>query len=135
MNREKVIMKEIPRISTCILGILLVLNCSEQFSSQNQDWRKDLSGTWFFRIDSLDIGITEKWFLSQLSSKIKLPGSMVENGYGSDISIATKWTGQIVDKSWYDDEKYEKYRQYGTIKIPFWFNLINSMLDQHGIKK
>ncbi len=35
-------------------------------------------------------------------------------------TLKTPWTGDIVDQSYFTDKKYEKYRQPGNIKIPFW---------------
>lgn len=80
----------------------------------------DLSGEWRFQIDSLDQGITEKWYTSKLLESVQLPGSMTGNGKGYDVSEKTKWTGQIVDSAWYTAEKYAKYRVEGNVKIPFW---------------
>ncbi|NIO41163.1 MAG: beta-glucuronidase, partial [Burkholderiales bacterium] len=79
-----------------------------------------LAGQWSFKLDPKDVGQQEKWYAGKLPDSIKLPGSTAENGYGDDPSVDTKWTGQIVDKSWFTDDKYEKYRQSGSIKIPFW---------------
>jgi hypothetical protein len=80
----------------------------------------DLSGMWCFRIDRDDAGMGEQWFLADLPDTVKLPGSMTENGKGDDVSVDTKWYGGIVDRSWYTNEKYAKYRQPGNIKVPFW---------------
>lgn len=80
----------------------------------------DLSGEWAFKADPNDKGITEKWYSSILEDAIQLPGSMATNGKGDDITVNTPWTGQIVDSSWFKEAKYEKYRQPGNIKIPFW---------------
>jgi hypothetical protein len=33
---------------------------------------------------------------------------------------STGWTGSIVDRSYFTEERYAKYRQPGNIKIPFW---------------
>ncbi len=79
-----------------------------------------LAGQWRFQLDPENKGENEKWYENTLEGRIKLPGSTAENGYGDNISIDTKWTGGIVDRSWFTDEKYEKYRQPGNIKIPFW---------------
>ena len=49
-----------------------------------------------------------------------LPGSMAENGKGDDVTLKTPWTGDIIDRSYFTEKKYEKYRQPGNIKIPFW---------------
>ena len=79
-----------------------------------------LAGRWSFKLDPTDAGQQEKWYAGKLAESIKLPSSTAENGYGDDPSVDTKWTGQIVDKSWFTEDKYEKYRQAGSIKIPFW---------------
>lgn len=102
-----------------LLILLLVLTgCTRN----NIDVRSSLSlaGEWKFRIDSLDQGIQNKWYDELASETVKLPGSMAENGKGDEVSLKTPWTGDIVDKSYFTEKKYEKYRQPGNIKIPFW---------------
>jgi hypothetical protein len=91
-------------------------------ASPKLEVRKSLSlaGEWKFRIDSLDQGIRENWFNTDFQEKVRLPGSMAENGKGDEVTLNTKWTGDIVDKSFFTDKKYEKYRQPGNFKIPFW---------------
>lgn len=98
--------------------LLILVGCT----SQNTDVRNHLSlaGEWKFRIDSLDLGIQEKWYEDLSDETVNLPGSMAENGKGEEVSLSTQWTGEIVDKSYFTSEKYEKYRQPGNIKIPFW---------------
>jgi len=46
---------------------------------------------------------------------VRLPGSMAENGQGDDVTVKTGWTGDIVDRSYFTQKKYEKYRQPGNI--------------------
>ncbi|MGQ9620754.1 MAG: sugar-binding domain-containing protein [Bacteroidales bacterium] len=79
-----------------------------------------LSGEWNFIIDSLDRGVVEGWYNNILPEKVRLPGSIAENGKGYEVSVNTPWTGDIVDRSYFTEEKYAKYRQTGNIKIPFW---------------
>ncbi len=79
-----------------------------------------LAGEWEFRIDSLDQGVKEEWYKKEFSEAVRLPGSMAENGKGYDVSVNTDWTGDIIDKSYFVEERYKKYRQEGNIKIPFW---------------
>jgi hypothetical protein len=79
-----------------------------------------IAGQWRFQLDPENKGENEKWYENTLEDRIKLPGSTAEHSFGDDISIDTKWTGKIVDRSWFTDEKYEKYRQPDNIKIPFW---------------
>jgi len=49
----------------------------------------------------------------ELDETIKLPGSMAENGKGYEVDLITPWTGDIVDKTYFTDAKYVKYRQPG----------------------
>jgi hypothetical protein len=79
-----------------------------------------LAGEWGFRIDSLDQGIQNEWYNTLPEETLKLPGSLAENGIGNEVAVSTPWTGDIIDKSYFKDSKYEKYRQPGNIKIPFW---------------
>lgn len=79
-----------------------------------------IAGQWRFQLDPENKGENEKWYENTLEDRIKLPGSTAERGFGDDISVDTKWTGRIIDRSWFTDAKYEKYRQPGNIKIPFW---------------
>lgn len=88
--------------------------------SQNAGNKTDLSGSWKFSADPGDKGIQEKWFSRSLSDKVILPGSMSTNNKGDEITLATKWTGQIVDSSYFKIPEYAKYRAPGNIKIPFW---------------
>jgi hypothetical protein len=98
--------------------LLLMAGCSV---SQNETREKlSLAGEWKFRIDSLDLGVENKWYNELAVETVKLPGSMAENGKGDEVTLKTNWTGKIVDKSYFTDKKYEKYRQPGNIKIPFW---------------
>ncbi|REE02216.1 sugar-binding domain-containing protein [Marinoscillum furvescens] len=81
----------------------------------------DLSGTWNVRLDSLDRGEQEQWQAARFEShSIALPGSLPMSGYGNEVGIATQWTGEILDSSWYFAPKYAKYRTPENIKIPFW---------------
>lgn len=82
----------------------------------------DLSGSWRFALDPQDVGTDQQWQSQTLKDTLRLPGSLQEQGKGDDIGPDTKWTGQIVDHSWYNAPEYEKYRQPGNIKVPFWLN-------------
>jgi hypothetical protein len=102
-----------------LLLILLVLSgCSKPYVDIRE--KISLAGEWKFRIDSLDRGVEDKWFETPSEETVNLPGSMAENGKGDEVTLKTPWTGDIVDQSYFNDKKYEKYRQPGNIKIPFW---------------
>ncbi len=80
----------------------------------------DLAGTWRFRLDPDDRGAPEAWFASDLPDAIELPGSLQEQGFGHDVTMETEWFGMIIDRSWYESERYAPYREPGNIKVPFW---------------
>ena len=98
-----------------VFAILVFANC--QLVGQK---KIDLSGTWKFAVDPSDKGVTEKWFNSLLRDNVTLPGSISTNNKGEEISLNTKWTGQIVDSSFFKNPEYARYRQPGNFKIPFW---------------
>lgn len=103
--------------------IILLMTICVTFQNCKNDERAylDLSGTWNFKIDSLDQGEKEKWFKLNLGDSISLPGSMPENGKGNDISVKTNWTGNMWNDSlWYKSEEMKKYRQEGNVKVSFW---------------
>ena len=86
----------------------------------NQTETIDLSGQWQFQMDPKDQGAAEKWFDNELPDIIQLPGSMVENGKGYDITLTTKWTGSILNPGWFTDPNYAPYEDSTHIKFPFW---------------
>lgn len=51
----------------------------------------DLSGQWDFKIDSLDVGINERWFLFPMNDKIQLPGTTDDAKFG----IANQLTPEL----------------------------------------
>ena len=104
------------RLFIAFVCSILIVSCQARVVPQ----KIDLSGEWNFAVDSLDKGISEKWFDQTLPDKVNLPGSMASNGKGDDITLKTPWTGQIVDSAFYKNPEYAKYREPGNIKIPFW---------------
>jgi beta-galactosidase/beta-glucuronidase len=119
------------RIAVLFICLIISLSaCQKEYNATI-----DLSGEWQFQIDSLDIGITNNWFNTDLNDTVTLPGSMTTNGKGFEVSVDTKWTGGIVDSSWYKDEKYEKYRRPGNVKIPFWLQPVKYYAGAAWYKK
>jgi len=84
------------------------------------DTSVDLSGSWRFRLDAQDAGVQQRWFAADLPDTIRLPGSLQSQGYGDDPAVDTQWTGDIIDRSWFDDPQYAKYRERGNVKVTFW---------------
>ncbi|MBK8946689.1 MAG: beta-galactosidase [Ignavibacteriae bacterium] len=106
-------MFKLPLFSVLLSVSIIQINLSAQT-------KIDLSGTWQFQIDSLDIGIKKNWYSKKFNDTIELPGSMAENNKGEQISLKTKWTGDIVDSSFFKLPKYEKFRNPNNYKVPFW---------------
>jgi len=101
-----------------IFLLIILAGCTANKESIRETF--SLAGEWKFRIDSLDQGIEQEWFTKEFDETVTLPGSMAENGKGYEVTVNTEWTGDIVDRSWFTEDKYSKYRQPGNIKIPFW---------------
>ena len=80
----------------------------------------DLAGTWRFELDRHGAGVAERWFARPLPSALRLPGSLPAEGIGDPVTVATAWTGGIVDRSYFTAPEYAPYRQPGNIKVPFW---------------
>ncbi|MCM1021170.1 MAG: beta-glucuronidase [Muribaculum sp.] len=70
----------------------------------------DLAGKWSICHHAAD---------SATAKEITLPGSMLTNNIGNPVTVDTKWTGSLFDLSYYHSPIYEKYRQPGNIKFPF----------------
>jgi hypothetical protein len=79
-----------------------------------------LAGPWNYALDRADAGLREKWFTRTLASPIQLPNSLPAAGIGDPITTNTPWTGGIVDRSFFTAPEFEKYRQPGNVKVPFW---------------
>ncbi len=107
-------MKKVLTTYLVFLFVLLFVNgFTQSLSSIN------LAGRWQFQIDSLDKGISEKWFSNKLAETVDLPGSMLDNRKGNEVTLYTKWTASIYDSSWFFNPRMAKYRQPGNIKVPF----------------
>jgi|GEM_PF-73881 len=74
-----------------------------------------LTGPWRFALDPGDAGMPQQW-----TQSVNLPGTLPGQGIGDDVTLNTKWIGGIADRSFFTAPEYEKYRQSGHIKIPFW---------------
>jgi hypothetical protein len=98
--------------------LLMVASCTGQKTEIRENM--SLAGEWKFRIDSLDKGVDQQWYKNLSDETVILPGSMAENGKGDEVTLKTDWTGDIVDRSYFTETRYEKYRRPGNIKIPFW---------------
>jgi hypothetical protein len=80
----------------------------------------DLAGAWRFQLDRENAGSTEHWFARPLTAAIELPGSLPGRGIGDPVTVDTRWTGSIFDRSYFTAPEYAPYRQPGNTKVPFW---------------
>jgi hypothetical protein len=111
------------RTGRCILlaVTMLVVNLvSVSGQVKESAFTINLAGKWAFQIDPADKGVNEKWYLSSLAEQVTLPGSMLTNGKGNDVTLHTAWTGNIWDSIWYKSPAFEKYRQPNNLKVAFW---------------
>lgn len=111
-------MKLLNGVVWCLMwaGMLSLMSCQKESSELS------LAGEWQFALDPEDVGVKQAWQNRELEEVVSLPGSLQEQAKGEDVGLDTRWTGQIVDSSWYKAPEYAKYRQPGNIKVPFWLN-------------
>lgn len=99
-----------------LAGMLLGASCRQKPSEL------PLAGEWQFALDPEDAGTRQEWQKKELGDVVCLPGSLQEQGKGEEVGPDTRWTGQIVDSSWYKAPEYTRYQQPGNMKVPFWLN-------------
>ena len=75
----------------------------------------NLSGTWQFSIDRSAEGVRPLHY----DQTIELPGSMLTNGLGDDVTVDTRWVGSLYDSSYFFNPKMKPYREPGKMKFPF----------------
>lgn len=100
-----------PRLAAAFLMSLCAVAASESF---------DLSGSWRIRLDPESVGVAARWFARKAGQPVALPGSVQAAGLGDPVTVDTKWTGGIFDRSWFTAPDYAPYRRPGNIKVPFW---------------
>ncbi len=109
------------RTTMLAVGTLALLIVPAGFGAPASDGsRLSLAGKWRFALDREDAGIKGELFNRTLDAAIALPGALQNQGFGDEISVATKWTANVNDRTWYDSPAFEKYRTPGNVKVPFW---------------
>lgn len=91
--------KKISIVLWCVL--LVMVSCNRTTI--------DLTGEWQFAMGDEPI----------YNDCIELPGSMLTNGKGHDVSLSTRWTGSTYDSSYYYSPQLAAYRNEGNLKFPF----------------
>ena len=88
------------------LSLLIILLLSVGSGSAAAQELLDLSGSWHLT--------------SRLAAtSVNLPGSLLTNGLGDDITPTTRWTGSLYDSSYYFNPFMEPYRRPGNMSFPF----------------
>ncbi len=100
-----------------ILVVFLTIPVSYSFAGNTID----LSGQWQIALDREDVGMKQQWFATSLpgDDKVRLPGSLQEQGYGSKPSAQTVWTAGIGSEL-LKQKRFEPYVQVEDYKSPFW---------------
>lgn len=80
----------------------------------------NLAGRWRFQLDPANAGADGQWHLRSLDGALDLPGTLPGQGIGDPVTVNTKWTGGIFDRSWFTAPAYAPYRQPDHVKVPFW---------------
>ncbi len=99
-------------VSLCLTLLFAVPACAQETIS--------LAGTW-------DFSIGEK---PRYKDHITLPGSMITEGKGDDVTVHTLWTGSTYDSSYYFNPFMEPYRRPENVKYPFFLTP-----DKHYVGK
>jgi hypothetical protein len=118
--KEQLVINNFKILSEMKKNILLFLFIITFTFNGNSQKFIDLSGEWQFQMDPQDQGIENGCFSNNLLESIKLPGSMVENGKGYDITFDTQWTGRIYNRDWKNDPKFAPYIDSANVRFPFW---------------
>lgn len=114
-----------------LLSLFLFLISCEQHKNETID----LSGKWQFKMDTTDVGVKEKWFETNFLDTVQLPGSMVENGKGFEITLDTKWTGGVRNPDWPNDPNYAPYHDSTNIRFPYWLQPLKKYTGAAWYKK
>ncbi len=80
----------------------------------------DLSGIWKFSLTSTSGPDHETLEDIVYQDRIKLPGSLQEQGFGDSVTLDTEWTTQIVGNSWVTDTRYSAHLRGDELRMPFW---------------
>lgn len=99
------------------VALLMTFLCSMAAQAEEPEQVLALDGEWQFALDPADAGIEQGWHGRELPDAITLPGTVVGNGFGNEITVDTEFLGHIFHE-WYDDPRYAPYREPGNIKIP-----------------
>ncbi len=105
------------RLITILCSICMLTACTRNTI--------DLSGEWQF-----SMGEVPEW-----NDHIILPGSMLTNGKGHDVTADTRWTSSTYDSSYYYSPQLAQYREKGNVKFPFFLTPEKSYVGHAWYRK
>jgi len=113
-----------------IAGVPLAGFAAAQTTLAETEDRVNLAGQWAFRLDPEGRGVAEQWYSAALPDRVRLPGSLQEQGFGNDVTAETRWWpgGPAAPPrgsaggypNWYTHPMYAKYREPGHVRFPIW---------------
>lgn len=89
-------------------------------AAASDDHSIDLSGEWRFQLDRENVGVEQRWHERDLSATVQVPGCLPAQGIGDDVTLTTRWMGDLKQPNWYKDPLYAKHAQPGNVHFPFW---------------
>jgi beta-galactosidase/beta-glucuronidase len=101
-----------------LLG-LVVLFSTCLLTSATVPATQDLAGTWRFKLDPADLGLSAAWQSTRLPDSIRIPGTLTAQGYGDKVSMRSAWTGDL-KAIWTQDPYYKQFQSDANFRIPFW---------------
>lgn len=113
------------RSFTCIIfkqGFVFAILIGIIVSACNRDHVADLSGKWRYRLDPMNQGIDEEWYLAHFDSTLYLPGTLAGQNIGDYVTKATPWIGAIIDSTLWFHEKYDRLSPDDQYLVPFWLS-------------
>ena len=99
-------------VLSLLLSFTSILRAEKKSPLATED-RISLSGQWILT------AIPNSSSAIRHSPSVTLPGSLITNGIGNDVSVNTPWTGSLYDSSYFYNPFMEPYRRAGQMKFPF----------------
>ncbi len=107
------------------LAVLCIFTAMNTLPARSAADSLNLAGEWRFALDPKDEGVKAGWAATDLPGKIRLPGSLQDQGLGLPVTVDTPWTANVQDRSFWTDPKHERDRKEGDIRMPCWLTPTN----------
>lgn len=81
------------------------------------------------------IDLAGEWACPTFHQRVRLPGSLLTNHLGDEITVDTKWTGSLYDSSYYYNPYMARYREPGKMKFPFFLTPERHYIGKVGYQR